>query len=105
MTRVFTVACQYSVEQRIIFALRHPSLPHGTSTNTQADLKGVVDELAIRLDKSFQLTKDQKVRLRRSDLDTVTVTYPSFSYQGEHSTSLSRANLQANSDRFQRSSC
>lgn len=104
MTRVFTVACQYSVEQWILFALRHPSLPHSTSPNT-VDLKGIVDELAIRLDKSFQLTKDQKVRLQSSDLDIINVTYASLSYQGEHSTSLSRANLQANSDCFQRSSC
>jgi hypothetical protein len=102
MTRVFTVACQYSVEQRIIFALGHPSLPHSTSQNT-LDFKGVVDELAIRLDKSFQLTKDQKVRLQDSDLDTINVTHDHC--QGEHSTGLSRANLQADSDRIQRCSC
>ncbi|KAF8966227.1 hypothetical protein BDZ97DRAFT_1593469, partial [Flammula alnicola] len=29
------------------------------------DLKGVVDEITIRLDKSFQLTKDQKANIRR----------------------------------------
>jgi len=64
MTRVYALACQYSVEQRILFALRQPSAVSGTSANT--DLKGVVDELAIRLDKSFQLGKDQKVSLPRS---------------------------------------
>lgn len=61
MTRVYALACQYSVEQRILFALHHPSVTSGTSST--ADLKGVVDELAIRLDKSFQLGKDQKVSL------------------------------------------
>ena len=62
------------MEQQILFALCHPSLPHSTSPNTQADLKGVVDELAIRLDKSFQLTKDQKVRLQHFHLGTINVT-------------------------------
>ena len=61
MTRVYALACQYSVEQRILFALRHPSVTSSTSSNV--DLKGVVNELAIRLDKSFQLGKDQKVSL------------------------------------------
>ena len=61
MSRVFALACQYAMVQRILFALRNPSNMPGASTNV--DLKGVVDELTLRLDKSFQLTKDQKVSL------------------------------------------
>jgi len=61
MSRVFALACQYAMVQRILFALRNPSNTPGASANV--DLKGVVDELTLRLDKSFQLTKDQKVSL------------------------------------------
>jgi len=61
MSRVFALACQYAMVQRILVALRNPSNTPGASTNI--DLKGVVDELTLRLDKSFQLTKDQKVSL------------------------------------------
>lgn len=61
MSRVFALACQYGMVQRILFALRNPSNTPGASASV--DLKGVVDELTLRLDKSFQLTKDQKVSL------------------------------------------
>jgi len=35
----------------------------GAGASANVDLKGVVDELTLHLDKSFQLTKDQKVSL------------------------------------------
>lgn len=97
MSRVFALACQYGMVQRILFALRNPSNTPGASASV--DLKGVVDELTLRLDKSFQLTKDQKVSL---------IFFSCFKMRlmlllllGQHSTSLSRANIQAQSDSFQ----
>lgn len=101
MSRVFALACQYAMIQHILFALCNPSNTPGASASV--NLKGVVDELTLHLDKSFQLTKDQKVSLNFFSCSWMWLM--SLFLIGQHSTSLSRANLQAQSDSFQGAPC
>ncbi|KAF8178468.1 hypothetical protein BJ912DRAFT_1063115 [Pholiota molesta] len=62
-TRVFAVACQFSVEQNITQAIQ--SATGNTSNAVGGDLKRILDELTIRLDANFQLTSEQTITVRR----------------------------------------
>lgn len=60
MTRIYALACHYGSEQRLLYAVQ-------TSEGLQGgvgDLRGLFQELSIRLKDTFQLTKEQKVWIK-----------------------------------------
>jgi len=61
MTRVFALACHFGSECRIHIALQNTQ--NSQDSEGVSSLRGLFNELSIRLDDSFHLTKEQKVWL------------------------------------------
>uniref|UniRef100_A0A8H7Y5T7 Uncharacterized protein n=1 Tax=Psilocybe cubensis TaxID=181762 RepID=A0A8H7Y5T7_PSICU len=59
LTGIFALACQFSVEQKILTAFASVNGSLGG-----LDLKGTFEELQIRLQKTWEITKNQKEDLR-----------------------------------------
>jgi hypothetical protein len=59
MTRVFALACHFGSERRIHIALQNTQ--NSQDSEGVTSLRGLFNELSIRLDDSFHLTKEQKV--------------------------------------------
>jgi hypothetical protein len=57
MARIYSLACQYGSEQRILHAMQSSESAQGNV----GDMRALFQELSIRLKDTFHLTKEQKV--------------------------------------------
>ncbi|KIM38461.1 hypothetical protein M413DRAFT_30013 [Hebeloma cylindrosporum] len=67
MTRIYALACHYGSEQRLIYAVQ---VSEGLQSGV-GDLRGLFQELSIRLKDTFQLTREQKLTIRRLSQDFI----------------------------------
>jgi hypothetical protein len=61
MTRIYSLACQYGSEQRVLHAVQTVTSEGSPSGHGVGDLRALFQELSIRLKDTFHLTKEQKV--------------------------------------------
>jgi hypothetical protein len=59
MARIYSLACQYGSEQRVLHAMQSSE----SSQGNVGDMRALFQELSIRLKDTFHLTKEQKVCL------------------------------------------
>ncbi|KAF8951821.1 hypothetical protein BDZ97DRAFT_1931715 [Flammula alnicola] len=75
MTRVFVLACHFGSERRLHLALQSTQASSHESEGVNS-LRGLFNELSIRLDDSFHLTKEQKMSIRRTCQDQIIYLKP-----------------------------
>ena len=59
MTRIYSLACHYGSEQRLLHAVQNATSEG--SPGSVGDLRALFQELSIRLKDTFHLTREQKV--------------------------------------------
>ncbi|KAF8177639.1 hypothetical protein BJ912DRAFT_985719 [Pholiota molesta] len=64
MTRIYFLACQYGIEQRQLQVSAPMSTESSNGGTGPGELKGLIKELKVRLDDTFQITKDQRTHIR-----------------------------------------
>ena len=64
MTRIYSLACQYGSEQRLLHSVQTSE----GSAGSVGDLRALFQELSIRLKDTFHLTKEQKVLLQSQNV-------------------------------------